>query len=120
MQRTMSGSEPSGGDLFADVPSGAPDEAFDSLLAKPGLRIVRIVSNGQASPEGEWYDQPGDEWVVVLRGAAAILVEGEDTPHELRPGNYMHLPAHCRHRVAWTSADEPTVWLAVHIDPAEG
>ncbi len=106
-----------GGDLFADLPDASAEERFDSLLAKPGVRVLRIVSSGQATPEGEWYDQDGDEWVVVLRGAAAVLIEGETKPRELGPGNYLHLPAHCRHRVTFTSADEPTIWLAVHIEP---
>jgi cupin 2 domain-containing protein len=106
-----------GGDLFADLPNAAPDEQFESLLSRPGIRILRIVSNGQASPEGEWYDQAGDEWVVVLRGSAGVLIEGETEARELGPGAFLFLPAHSRHRVAWTSADEPTVWLAVHIEP---
>ena len=112
----MAQSGVSGGDLFADLPEGAPDEQFESLLTRPGIRILRIVSTGQASPEDEWYDQDGDEWVVVLRGRAAVLIEGEDEARELGPGAFMFLPAHCRHRVTWTSTDEPTVWLAVHIE----
>ncbi len=111
-------SDVAAGDLFADLPDAASEERFDSLLARPGLRILRIVSNGQATPDGEWYDQPGDEWVVVLRGRAGVLIEGEGEPRQLGPGEYLFLPALCRHRVAWTSADEPTVWLAVHIEPA--
>jgi len=108
----------SGGDLFADLPDAAADEQFDSLLARPGIRILRIVSNGQVTPEGEWYDQAGDEWVIVLRGRAGVLIEGEAAPRERGPGEYLFLPAHCRHRVAWTSTDEPTVWLAIHVDPS--
>ena len=113
----MAQSTVSGGDLFADLPDATPDEQFESLLERPGIRILRIVSNGQASPDGEWYDQAGDEWVVVLRGSAGVLIEGDDAPRELGPGGFLFLPAHCRHRVVWTSPDEPTVWLAVHIDP---
>jgi len=110
-------SQVTAGDLFADLPDAAREERFDSLLARPGVRIVRIVSAGQATPDGEWYDQDGDEWVVVLRGSAGILIDGEGAPRTLGAGAYLYLPAHCRHRVAWTSADEPTVWLAVHIEP---
>ncbi len=113
----MTQSAASGGDLFADLPDAPPGEQFDSLLTRPGMRILRIVSTGQASPDGEWYDQAGDEWVVVLRGRAGVQIEGEAEARDLGPGGYLFLPAHCRHRVAWTSADEPTVWLAVHIDP---
>ena len=113
----MAQPEVSGGDLFADLPNATPDERFESLLTRPGMRILRIVSNGQATPDGEWYDQAGDEWVLVLRGSAGVLIEGEAEPRELAPGGYLFFPAHCRHRVAWTSPDEATVWLAVHIDP---
>ena len=116
----MAHSNVTGGDLFADLPAAASDERFESLLARPGVRIMRIVSTGQATPDGEWYDQDGDEWVVVLRGSAGVLIEGDSEPRELGPGAYLHLPAHCRHRVAWTSAGEPTVWLAIHIEPPAG
>ena len=105
----------SGGDLFADLPDATSEEQFESLLKRPGVRILRIVSNGQATPDGEWYDQPGDEWVVVLRGSAGVLIEGEDAPRELAPGGYLFLPAHCRHRVNWTQDSPPTVWLAIHV-----
>ena len=114
----MSGSDIDAGDLFANLPDASANEVFDTLHSRPGVRIMRIVSHGQASAEDDWYDQAGDEWVVMLRGGAGVLIEGEAAPRELRPGDYLLLPAHCRHRVAWTSADEPTVWLAVHIEPA--
>lgn len=100
--------------LFEDIPGKAAEERFDTLLARPGLRIERIVSTGQASPPGFWYDQPQDEWVVVLSGRAGLVVDGE-AERELAPGDFVFLPAHRRHRVAWTAADEPTLWLAVHF-----
>jgi cupin 2 domain-containing protein len=102
------------GSLFDDVPTGLPAEHFTQLLATPHLRIERIVSTGQASPPGLWYDQDWAEWVVVLTGAAGVLLEGEATPRGLAPGDYLHIPAHRRHRVEWTSVGEPTIWLAVH------
>lgn len=100
--------------IFRDVPGRAANEQVDALLSRPGLRIERIVSTGQASPPGFWYDQPQHEWVIVLRGAAGLLVEGE-TERPLGPGDFVLLPAHRRHRVVWTAADEPTIWLAVHF-----
>ena len=95
-----------------DIPSVA--ERFDALLERPGLRVERIVSHGQMSPPGFWYDQPQDEWVIVLHGAARLELEGEPECH-LSPGDHVLIPAHCRHRVAWTADGEPTVWLAVHF-----
>ncbi len=106
---------PAGGSLFSGVQAGsASGEVFDELLARPGLRIERIVSTGQASPPGCWYDQADGEWVVLLAGEARLLIAGETAPRTLRPGDWLDLPPHCRHRVEWTSPDQPTIWLAVH------
>src|SRR5271156_6752027 len=102
------------GNMFADLPAPALDEAIIVLAEWPGARIERIVSTGQASPPGFWYDQDWTEWVVVLSGSAGVKIEGEDKPRILAPGGYLEIPPHVRHRVEWTDADEPTVWLAVH------
>jgi cupin 2 domain-containing protein len=102
------------GNLFAPPAMPVADEQFETLLARPGLRIERIVSTGQASPPGFWYDQAEDEFVLLLAGAATLLLEGEAAPIRLAPGDWLHLPAHRRHRVEWTQAAPPTLWLAVH------
>jgi cupin 2 domain-containing protein len=102
------------GNLFSDVARDLADEHVTALLATSSLRIERIVSTGQASPPGFWYDQDWAEWVIVLAGSAGLLIDGESAPRVLMPGDYLHLPAHMRHRVEWTDADQPTVWLAVH------
>ena len=104
------------GQLLVDLPSAAQGEVLETLMARDGIRIERIVSHGQATPEGEWYDQETDEWVVLLSGAAKLLLEGEAAPRNLGPGDFVFLPSHRRHRVVWTSSDKPTVWLAVHMD----
>ena len=106
--------QPEHGNLLADVPAGAAQELFQPLLERPGLRIERIVSNGQASPAGFWYDSAQEEWVLLVSGSAALEVEGEAALRVMQPGEWLHLPAHCRHRVAWTDETQPTVWLAVH------
>lgn len=80
-------------------------------------RIERIVSQGHASPPGFWYDQPEDEWVLVLQGAGTIAFAEEGSEVTLCAGDYLHIPAHCRHRVAWTDPHLPTIWLAVHSPP---
>lgn len=97
--------------LFSNLPSNLPDEVFTNLLTATNLRIERIVSHGHSSPEGFWYDQNQNEWVIVLRGAARLSIEG--VSKELKPGDYINIPAHQKHRVEWTSPDETTVWLAV-------
>jgi len=103
------------GNLFSGLPARTDEEHLADLLTRPGVRIERIVSTGQASPPGFWYDQGWDEWVVLLGGSAGLIVEGESEV-ALTPGDYFFLPAGKRHRVAWTDSERPTVWLAVHID----
>jgi cupin 2 domain-containing protein len=103
------------GNLLASVPERLDAEQIVTLLAEDNLRIERIVSTGQASPPGFWYDQDRAEWVVVLAGSAGLLFEGEAELRVLQAGDYLLIPAHRRHRVAWTDAQRPTVWLAVHF-----
>jgi cupin 2 domain-containing protein len=88
-------------------------ETATTLLAAAGVRIERIVSTGQVSPPGFWYDQDEGEWVMLLAGAATLLIAGETAPRRLAPGDCVNLPAHTRHRVEWTDPDAETVWLAV-------
>jgi cupin 2 domain-containing protein len=102
------------GDLLADLPARLDKEETAVLAELPGARIERIVSTGQASPPGFWYDQDWTEWFVVLSGSAGVRIEGEEKPRILAPGGYLEVPPRVRHRVDWTDADEPTVWLAVH------
>jgi len=100
--------------LFADLPRLLPAEQFDILVAAGRLRLERIVSSSHATPPGHWDDQDTDEWVVVLRGSAGLRFEDADDVVVLREGDYLLIPAHRRHRVEWTAADQPTVWLALH------
>ncbi len=101
------------GNMLRDLPAAAAEEWFETLLEQPGFRLERIVSHGHVTPEGSWYDQPQDEWVLLLSGAARLVLEGNETV-ELVSGDTVLLPAGCRHRVAWTDPDLPTVWLALH------
>lgn len=103
------------GDLFAGLATSSSEEEISVIANLPGARIERIVSTGQASPPGFWYDQDWTEWVFLLSGSASVQLEGEDVPRDLRPGSYVEIPAHIRHRVEWTDVDRPTVWLAVHL-----
>jgi cupin 2 domain-containing protein len=104
--------------LFTNVPRQLSDEQIDTLLQARNVRIERIVSTGQATAAGQWYDQDQDEWVVLLAGSAGLLFEGEAAPRRLDPGSYVHISAHVRHRVAWTDPSTPTVWLAIHFRTA--
>jgi cupin 2 domain-containing protein len=108
------------GNLFDLTPSASTsahpcaDEQIDALVEQRGVTIERIVSTGQASAPGFWYDSPRAEWVVLLSGAATLEFEGNAQPHPMKPGDHVLIEAHCRHRVAWTSDSEPSVWLAVY------
>ncbi len=109
--------------LFAKLPSSsAPEEEFRQLLAQPGLRIERIVSTGQASPPGFWYDQPQGEWVLLIQGEAGLRFADEAQARHLKAGDYVDIAPHRRHRVDWTSHAPITVWLAVHygLPPVAG
>ena len=103
-----------GTNLFTDLPRHLPDELVTTLLDATNVRIERIISHGHASPEGFWYDQDQHECVVVLKGAARLRFEDDDQPVEMKPGDFVNIQAHKRHRVEWTTPDEPTIWLAVH------
>ncbi len=100
--------------LFAGVKGPTREEVIETLLETPEFRLERIVSTGQATPEGQWYDQERNEWVAVLCGSAGLLFEGEDQIRVMRPGDHVLIPAHRRHRVAWTDPQQQTVWLAIH------
>jgi len=105
------------GNIFSMIPRSLKEELLEILLAAKGFRMERIVSEGHATPEGEWYDQETAEWVILLKGSAALLFEGETAPRTMSPGDYVFIPSHLRHRVEWTEKNGKTVWLAFHYTP---
>ena len=107
------------GNLFANLPDASGAEIFETLVKSPRIRLLRIVSAGQASPPKEWYDQDEAEWVVVLSGCALLVMEDEPAPRRLAPGDHVLIPPHVRHRVESTSNTKATVWLALHFTPAD-
>jgi cupin 2 domain-containing protein len=100
--------------VFAELPEHDGGEHFTELLTRPGIRIERIVSSGQASAPGFWYDQPHAEWVLLLRGKATLRFEDQPDLIVLEPGSYIDIAAHRRHRVEWTDPEQTTIWLAIH------
>ncbi len=101
------------GNLFSGVPAVLQDERIECLAASADTRILRIVSIGHVTPPGTWYDQPDTEWVVLLQGQATLRFEREGL-RALQPGDFLTIPAGCRHRVEWTSSHPAAIWLAVH------
>jgi cupin 2 domain-containing protein len=95
------------------LPPAAGAECVDVLLSRPGVRIERIVSWGQASPAGFWYDQAEGEWVLVIAGAAWLRFEDETDARVLGPGDWLDIAPHRRHRVDRTDPAVPTIWLAI-------
>jgi len=102
------------GNIFAALPAAVSAEMFENLVELEGVRIERITSQGQTTAQGEWYDQDRHEWVLLLQGGADLQFEDGREPLRLLPGDHVLIPAHCRHRVAWTDPNLQTVWLAVH------
>lgn len=99
--------------LLSPLPDAAATEPVDTLLTRSGLRIERIVSHGQASPPGFWYDQAEGEWVLLVTGAARLRFADEIEARSLGPGDWVDIAPHRRHRIDWTDPAIPTVWLAV-------
>ena len=102
--------------IMSRIPYFMQDEISETLLKSEHFKLERIVSSGQATPSGEWYDQDTNEWVVLLSGSAGLLIEGETDICVMHPGDYIHIPSHQRHRVEWTDPEQKTVWLALHYE----
>lgn len=98
------------------LPSSLPnEELFESLISAKNVEIERIISTGQITPPGEWYDQELDEWVILLQGEASLSYADKATI-KLTAGDYLFIPAHQKHRVEYTSSKPPCIWLAIHAD----
>lgn len=102
------------GSLFKDIPEELPEELFESICSTESVKIERIVSKGHASPEGFWYDQDWNEFVLVIQGSAGLQIEGQDEIVVLNAGDYLNLSSRVKHRVKWTDSSCETIWLAVH------
>jgi cupin 2 domain-containing protein len=100
--------------ILSSIPASLPQELSEILVQARTVRIERIISHGHASPAGFWFDQDQHEWVLLVRGAARVRFEEE--VRELKPGDWINIPAHQKHRVDWTTPDEPTIWIAVYYD----
>ena len=99
--------------IFDSIPTDLSSEIFDDLVSSDTVKIERIISKGQTSPDFGWYDQEQNEWVMIIAGSA--IIGFDDKPSvTLKAGDYLNIPAHQKHKVAWTDPDVETVWLAVH------
>jgi cupin 2 domain-containing protein len=98
--------------IFAGASADAGKEHFLTLFERNAVKIDRIVSHSHSSPPGFWYDQAGEEWVILMRGQATLeFADGELV--ELKEGDCLAIPPHDKHRVRQTAPE--TIWLAVHV-----
>ncbi|MCG2711577.1 MAG: cupin domain-containing protein [Candidatus Omnitrophica bacterium] len=102
------------GNLFEGISGQVPEEVFETLLETGNFHIERIVSKGQSTLQGTWLCQKQDEWVVLLSGAATLSFAQDASKLDMKPGDYVQIPANCKHRVEWTDPNVKTVWLAIH------
>ncbi len=103
--------------LLKNLPEALSEEAFTTLLERPGLRLERILSLGHRTLEGEWLVGNEDEWVLLLKGSARLCLEGWEEEVSLETGDALLIPRGIRHRVTETAKDQHTVWLALHLAP---
>ena len=106
--------------IFSGLPAARKREAFHVLQKGKGFKIERIVSRGQATPEGKWLSSKADEWVIVLRGRTRLRFKDAREKLSLKAGDHAFIPAHTYHRVDWTHPRQQTVWLTVHSTPICG
>lgn len=99
--------------ILSNLPVQIHDEITDVLVNSENIRIERILSKGQSSPAEFWYDQDEHEWVIVLQGEAILEWQDERSDYKMKTGDFVNIPAHCKHRVKWTDPDKITIWLAV-------
>ena len=100
--------------IFSKVPYFMQDEISETLLKSEHFKLEGIISSGQATPPGEWFDQNTNEWVILLSGSAGLRFDDEEEVCIMYSGDYVNIPAHKRHRVEWTDPEQKTVWLALH------
>lgn len=98
--------------IFEHIPESIPKEIFETIIESDSIKIERIISKGQSSPESFWYDQVKNEWLIVIKGKAKLQFE-DNKVVDLTKGDYTNIPAHKKHRVAWADPDDKTIWLAI-------
>lgn len=98
--------------IFQEIKKDLPEELIETIFNTDDIKIERIVSRGHSSPKNFWYDQDKNEFVMLLNGEAKLLFE-DNKEITLKPGDYLTIPLHTKHRIEWTSPDEDTIWLTV-------
>jgi cupin 2 domain-containing protein len=102
------------GNLFIQIPDDFSVEKFNTIFEDNDLKIERIISNGHATAKNQWLEEDRDEWVLLLQGAAKLIFQERSNTADLKPGDYIFIKAHTKHRVEWTDTEQKTIWLAVY------
>jgi len=100
--------------IFQDIPQGLSEELIETLSESKDVKVERIVSQGQKTESNTWYNQDKNEFILLVQGEAKLEFEEKEENIHLKPGDYLVIPAHKKHRVEWTPSKEDTVWLTVH------
>lgn len=100
--------------VYDNIPEEIPEELFEVLARGRHVQIERIVSRGHGSAPGFWYDQDTAEYILLLKGRAGLRFDGEKDIRVMKPGDWLIIEAHRKHRVEWTDPRQETIWLAVH------
>jgi hypothetical protein len=93
--------------------------AFPRNCPRSSTRVMASASSGSSTtaiaiPMASGMANQPTSGCWCYKGAARL--EFEDRMVDMSPGDYISNPAHQKHRVAWTSPDEVTIWLAVFYD----
>ncbi len=102
--------------FFSHTHSVTSEEIFETLVSTRNVKIERIISKGQGTPDNEWLTQNLSEWVILLKGSAILSFEESKKTIKMNPGDYILIPANTKHRVEWTDPDNQSFWLAIHFD----
>ncbi|MFZ9659322.1 MAG: cupin domain-containing protein [Arcobacteraceae bacterium] len=94
----------------------ASKETFEQIINNSKIKIEKIISYGDITPEDFWYDQDQDEFVMIIEGFAIIKYE-DGTIFELHQDDNLYIPAHQKHKVIYTK--NRTIWLAMFIKDQE-
>ena len=96
--------------LLDSIPVSSQKEIFETLIKNDTIKIERIVSYGQITPQNYWYNQTQNEFVLIVSGAAKIKYDN-GTIYHLKENDLLNIPAFQKHQVIYTN--NPTVWLAI-------
>lgn len=99
--------------IFQNIPLNIPEEIFETIIESSSIKVEKIISRGQKSPDNFWYDQDKNEWIIIIKGEARLQLENNQII-DLVEGDYLNILAHQKHHVVWTKPDNETIWLAVY------